>query len=154
MFHAGRTPGVFPSRAFPSLESRTPLGACSPPVVTSWSVSGQPRLPAACLPPTVPPPSGVSSSSESVHAVSSVSLNTTVDALLGFLPPRVSHGTGRAGLHQSSSHVLWRGSRKPEGFLPHAPGTSECRSLRRVACLRWRLPSFLGFPPFSSFLTL
>jgi len=105
-----------PSRAFPSLESRTPLGACSPPVVASWQASGRPRLPAACFLPTAPPPSGVSSSSEAVHAAAGVSLDTAVDALLGFLPPRVSHGTGEAGLHQPSSHVLWRGSGKPRGF--------------------------------------
>jgi hypothetical protein len=78
--------------------------------------SDRPRLPAACCLPTDPPPSGVSSSSEAVHVASSVSLNTAVDALLGFLPPRVSHGTGQAGLHQPSSHVLWRGSGKPRGF--------------------------------------
>jgi hypothetical protein len=154
MFHAGCTPGVFPSRAFPSLESRTPLGACSPPVVTSWSVSGQPRLPAACLPPTTPPPSGVLSSSESVHAVSSVSLNTAVDALLGFLPPRVSHGTGQTGLRQSSSHVLWPGSGKPRGFP--SPCARHLRVSLPAPCglSPERLPSFLGFPPLSSFLTL
>jgi hypothetical protein len=34
-----------------------------------------------------------------------------------------------------------------EGFLPHAPGTSECRSLRRVACLlRDCRPSWVFLP--------
>jgi hypothetical protein len=64
---------------------------------------------------------------------------TALERLAFTSPPLTCFGEGR-------------GNR--EGFLPHAPGTSEYHSLRRVALSPERLPSFLGFPPLSSFLTL
>jgi len=64
---------------------------------------------------------------------------TALDGLAFASPPLTCFGEGRENR---------------EGFLPHAPGTSESFSLRRVALSPKRLPSFLGFPPFSSFLTL
>jgi hypothetical protein len=70
------------------------------------------------------------------------------------LPPRVSHGKRWARLRESSSPALDPRLGRPEGFPPRFPGPQSVTPFAVWLVSRRRLPSFLGFFPFSLFLPL
>jgi hypothetical protein len=131
LFRAGCTPGVFPSRGFPSLEFVAPLDARSPPDVTSEFRPGRLRRIASNQAFALRPPPGVCPSSESVLRCQVLPCITAADPLLGFLPSKGLPGPAMARpspvlLSRTSYCILLRpkdeGFRNPvpQSFVPHA----------------------------------
>jgi len=151
LFHAGSTPGVFPFRVFPSLESESPLSARSPPDIPSRSPSNTLWQATKRWILSVRLSSGVCSSSESVHTMSSVNPNIAAATLLVFSP---SKGLPRLAMDPSSrallSHASITGVPAPKAWLPSI-GAPEYHSTCRVACLqRDCRPSWAFYPCHSS----
>jgi hypothetical protein len=144
LFHAGSTPGVFPFRVFPSLESESPLSARSPPDIPSRSPSNTPWQATKCWNYSVRLSSGVCSSSESVHTMSSVNPNIAAATLLVFLPPRVSHDSRWVRLHGPSSHALQSLAHQPRkpGSPASAPQSITQRAVWLVSKETAVLPGF------------
>jgi hypothetical protein len=150
LFHTAYTPGLLPSRGFPSLKSVAPLDARSPLDVASWFASAFLRQAAVQMTFPAQPPSGVYPFSESVLTVPTVKFITAADPLLSFLP---SKGLSRYAIETPSRLFLSRTfspvhlTRKPASPLP-VPQSLTHASL---GLSPKRLPSFLGSLPLSLF---
>jgi hypothetical protein len=150
LFHTAYTPGLLPSRGFPSLKSVAPLDARSPLDVASWFPPTFLRQAAVQMTFPAQSSSGVFPFSESVHTVPTVKFITAADPLLSFLP---SKGLSRYAIETPSRLFLSRTfspvhlTRKPASPLP-VPQSLTHASL---GLSPKRLPSFLGSLPLSLF---
>jgi hypothetical protein len=150
LFHTAYTPGLSPSRGFPSLESVAPLDARSPLDVTSRFPTSLLRQAAGQMTFPAQPPSRVYPSSESVHTVPTVKFITAAVPLLSFLP---SKGLSRHAIKTPSRLLLSRtftpaqSTRRPTSPLPVPQSFSP-----RVARLVFEKTAVL--PGVSSLVTL